>query len=169
MLWRFFTVPGNPNEPFESEALAKAAETWSGGKWWEIGGGGTVWDSMAYDPELNLLYIGTGNGSPWNRYVRSPGGGDNLYLSSIVAINPDNGEYVWHYQTTPGDSWDYTATQHMILADMDIDGEQRKVIMQAPNNAWTSRRPQLASNVLQPTNWIGIYSSPRNNIYLLHR
>ena len=106
MLWRFFTVPGNPDEPFESEALAKAAETWSGGKWWEIGGGGTVWDSMAYDPELNLLYIGTGNGSPWNRYIRSPGGGDNLYLSSIVAINPDNGDEGWHDQTTPGDTWD---------------------------------------------------------------
>jgi quinohemoprotein ethanol dehydrogenase len=136
MLWRFFTVPGNPDEPFESPALAKAAETWSGGKWWEIGGGGTVWDSMAYDPELNLLYIGTGNGSPWNRYVRSPGGGDNLYLSSIVAINPENGEYVWHYQTTPGDTWDYTATQHMILADIDIDGKQRKVIMQAPKNGF---------------------------------
>ena len=136
MLWRFFTVPGNPDEPFESEAMAHAAKTWSGGKWWEVGGGGTVWDSMAYDPELNLLYIGTGNGSPWNRYQRSPGGGDNLYLSSIVAINPDNGGYVWHYQTTPGDTWDYTATQHMILADIEINGALRKVIMQAPKNGF---------------------------------
>ena len=112
--------------------MREAAKTWIGGKWWEVGGGGTAWDSMAYDPELNLLYIGTGNGAPWIRYIRSPGGGDNLFLSSIVALNPDNGEYVWHYQTTPGDTWDYTATQHMILADIEIYQEPRKVIMQAP-------------------------------------
>lgn len=134
-LWRFYTVPGDPAAGFESDALAKAAETWSG-EWWKYGGGGTVWDSMAYDPELNLLYIGTGNGSVWNREIRSPQGGDNLYLSSIVALRPDTGEYVWHYQTTPGDSWDYTATQHLILADLEINGEQRKVIMQAPKNGF---------------------------------
>ena len=133
--WRFYTVPGNPEDGFESDAMAKAAATWTG-EWWQFGGGGTAWDSMAFDPELNLLYIGTGNGSVWNREVRSPDGGDNLYLSSIVAINPDNGEYVWHYQTTPGDSWDYTATQHLILADLDIDGASRKVIMQAPKNGF---------------------------------
>ena len=98
-MWRFYTVPGNPNEPFESPEMEIAAKTWSGGKWWEYGGGGTVWDSMAYDPALDTLYIGTGNGSPWNRYVRSPGGGDNLYLSSIVALDPDTGDYKWHYQT----------------------------------------------------------------------
>ncbi len=134
--WRFFTVPGNPAEPFEGAHLERAAATWRGSKWWEIGGGGTVWDSMAYDPGLDLLYIGTGNGSPWNRYIRSPGGGDNLYLSSIVAISPDDGAMVWFYQTTPGDTWDYTATQHMILADLDIDGSPRKVIMQAPKNGF---------------------------------
>ncbi len=134
--WRFYTVPGDPSKPFEGPHLEKAAATWRGGKWWEVGGGGTVWDSMAYDPELNLLYIGVGNGSPWNRYIRSPGGGDNLYLSSIVAINPDNGSMVWHYQTTPGDTWDYTAVQHMILADLTIDGVQRKVLMQAPKNGF---------------------------------
>ena len=134
--WRFYTVPGNPAEPFEGAHLERAASTWRGGKWWEIGGGGTVWDSMAYDPSLDLLYIGTGNGSPWNRYIRSPGGGDNLYLSSIVAIRPDDGSMVWFYQTTPGDTWDYTATQHMILADLEIDGSLRKVIMQAPKNGF---------------------------------
>lgn len=134
--WRFYTVPGNPDEPFEGEHLKTAAATWRGGKWWEVGGGGTVWDSMAYDPELDLLYLGVGNGSPWNRHVRSPGGGDNLYLSSIVAVRPDTGEYVWHYQTTPGDTWDYTATQHMILADLQIAGETRQVIMQAPKNGF---------------------------------
>ena len=134
--WRFFTVPGNPNEPFESPAMKMAAETWTGELWWKVGGGGTVWDSMAYDADLDLLYIGVGNGSPWNRHVRSPGGGDNLFLSSIVALKPETGEYVWHYQTTPGDSWDYTATQHMILADLTIDGVLVKVLMQAPKNGF---------------------------------
>jgi quinohemoprotein ethanol dehydrogenase len=134
-VWRFYTVPGDPSKPFESPALEKAATTWTG-EWWKLGGGGTVWDSMAYDPDLDLLYVGTGNGSPWNRAIRSPGGGDNLYLSSIVALKPDTGEYVWHYQTTPGDTWDYTAAQHMILADLAIDGRDRKVIMQAPKNGF---------------------------------
>ena len=134
--WRFYTVPGNPADPYETKALEEAAKTWRGDEYWKVGGGGTVWDSMAYDPELNLVYIGVGNGSPWNRYIRSPGGGDNLYLSSILALNPDTGEYVWHYQTTPGDSWDYTATQHMILADIEIAGAMRKVLMQAPKNGF---------------------------------
>ena len=134
--WRFHTVPGNPNEPYESDTMRRAADTWTGDVYWKTGGGGTVWDSMAFDPELNLLYIGVGNGSPWNRWVRSPLGGDNLFLSSIVALNPDSGDYVWHYQTTPGDSWDYTATQHMILADLEIAGEARKVLMQAPKNGF---------------------------------
>lgn len=135
-LWRFYTVPGNPAEGFESDAMKRAAGTWGGGEWWVVGGGGTVWDSMAYDPQLNLLYIGVGNGAPWNRQIRSPAGGDNLYLSSIVALNPDDGSYVWHYQTTPGETWDYTATQHMILADLTLDGTTRKVIMQAPKNGF---------------------------------
>jgi PQQ-dependent dehydrogenase (methanol/ethanol family) len=138
-LWRFYTVPDEPSED-DPEYLKAAAETWSG-EWWEMGGGGTVWDSMAYDPDLNLLYIGVGNGSPWNRAYRSPGedgtgDGDNLYLSSIVAIRPDTGEYVWHYQTTPGETWDYTATQHIMLADMEIDGAERQVLMQAPKNGF---------------------------------
>ena len=134
--WRFWTVPGDPSKPFENPAMELAAKTWSGGNWWEIGGGGTAWDSMAFDPELNLLYVGVGNGTPWNRDLRSPGGGDNLFLASIVALNPDTGMLVWHYQTTPGETWDYTATQHMILADIVIDGTLRKVIMQAPKNGF---------------------------------
>jgi len=134
-VWRFYTVPGDPSKPFESPALERAAATWTG-EWWELGGGGTVWDSIAYDPTLDLLYIGVGNGSPWNRALRSPGGGDNLYLSSIVALQPDTGEYVWHYQTTPGETWDFTATQHMILADLTIAGRERKVLMQAPKNGF---------------------------------
>jgi quinohemoprotein ethanol dehydrogenase len=134
-VWRFYTVPGDPSQPFENPAIEMAAKTWTG-EWWKLGGGGTVWDSMAYDPELDLLYIGVGNGSPWNRAIRSPGGGDNLFISSIVALKPETGEYVWHYQTTPGDTWDYTAAQHMILADLTIDGRSRKVIMQAPKNGF---------------------------------
>jgi len=135
MLWRFYTVPGNPADGFESDALEMAAETWEG-EWWTLGGGGTVWDSMAYDPELDLLYIGVGNGSPWNYQIRSNGEGDNLFLSSIVAVRPDTGEYVWHFQTTPAEAWDYTATQHIMLADLQIDGRQRKVLMQAPKNGF---------------------------------
>lgn len=135
--WRFFSVPGNPENEFENDAMKMAAETWDpAGKYWEAGGGGTMWDAMAYDPELNLMYVGTGNGSPWNRRLRSPGGGDNLFLSSILALNPDNGEYAWHYQTTPGDHWDYTATQTLILAELEIEGKERKVIMQAPKNGF---------------------------------
>jgi PQQ-dependent dehydrogenase (methanol/ethanol family) len=137
MKWRFYTVPGDRNKPQENEALEAALETWKGDEWYKLGGGGgTVWDSLVYDPELDLLYIGTGNGSPWNRELRSPGGGDNLYLSSIVALRPDTGEYVWHYQVTPADNWDYTATQHMVLAEIEIDGKVRSVIMQAPKNGF---------------------------------
>jgi PQQ-dependent dehydrogenase (methanol/ethanol family) len=135
MLWRFYTVPGDPSKPQESAALERALPSWNG-EWWKYGGGGTVWDAMAYDPKLDLLYIGTGNGSPWNREIRSPGGGDNLYLSSIVALRPSTGEYVWHYQVTPQENWDYTATQHLILADLDINGQTRQVIMQAPKNGF---------------------------------
>ena len=134
-LWRTYTVPGNPADGFESEAMRVAAETWNG-EWWVVGGGGTVWDGMAYDGSANLLYIGTGNGSPWSRDHRSPGGGDNLYLSSIVALDADNGEYVWHYQTSPGDDWDYTATQPLMLLDLTIDGRERQVIVQAPKNGF---------------------------------
>ena len=133
--WRFWTVPGDPSQPFEHPELEAAAKTWNG-EWWKVGGGGTVWDSMAYDPELDLLYVGTGNGSPWTRVHRSPGGGDNLYLSSILAIRPDDGRLVWHYQTTPGDNWDFTAVQHIVLTDLEIGGQTRKVLMQAPKNGF---------------------------------
>jgi quinohemoprotein ethanol dehydrogenase len=135
LAWRFYTVPGNPRDGFESPELEAAAKTWNG-EWWAGGGGGTVWDSMAYDPDLDTLYVGTGNGSPWARSIRSPGGGDNLYLSSILALNPDTGRLKWHYQVTPGDNWDYTATQHIILADLVLDGKPRKVLMQAPKNGF---------------------------------
>ena len=135
LAWRTYTVPGNPALGFESPAMERAAATWTG-EWWKAGGGGTVWDALAYDPELRLLYVGSGNGTPHVRWLRSPGGGDNLYLASILALRPDTGELVWHYQTTPAETWDYTATQHMLLADLEIDGRLRKVIMQAPKNGF---------------------------------
>lgn len=134
-LWRFYTVPGDPSKPQENKILEMAAKTWTG-EWWKRGGGGTVWDSIVYDPELDLVYLGVGNGGPWPQAYRSPGGGDNLFLSSIVALKADSGEYVWHYQTTPGEQWDYTATQPMILADLMIEGKRRKVLMQAPKNGF---------------------------------
>jgi quinohemoprotein ethanol dehydrogenase len=133
--WRFYTVPGDPAQPFESPALEEAAKTWTG-EWWTVGGGGTVWDALAYDPELDLLYVGTGNGSPWSRYVRSPDGGDNLFVCSILALRPETGELVWHYQTTPGDNWDFTSTQHLLLADLPLGGQTRRVLMQAPKNGF---------------------------------
>lgn len=155
LVWRFYTVPGNPAEPFENAALAKAARTWTG-QWWKLGGGGTVWDSIAFDPALGLLYIGVGNGSPWNRALRSPGGGDNLFLSSIVALRADTGQYVWHYQTTPGDSWDYTATQHMILADLPIRGRKRRVLMQAPKNGFFYVLDRASGELLSARNYAPI-------------
>ncbi|MDP2318645.1 MAG: PQQ-dependent dehydrogenase, methanol/ethanol family [Acidobacteriota bacterium] len=133
--WKWYVIPGDPSKPFEDESMAAAAKTWTG-QWWKFGGGGTPWDGIAYDPELNLVYVGTGNGSPWNANHRSPGGGDNLYLASIVALNADTGKYVWHYQTTPGDNWDYNSAQPMILADLTIAGQVRKVLMQAPKNGF---------------------------------
>jgi len=158
LAWRFYTVPGNPAEPAENKAMEMARATWSGDEYWKQGGGGTVWDSMAYDPELDLLYIGTGNASWWNRKLRSQGKGDNLFVSSIVALRPDNGDYVWHYQVTPGDMWDFTATQHIILADLDIAGEKRKVLMQAPKNGFfyvldRTTGKLLSAEKFAPVNW----------------
>ena len=135
LAWRFYTVPGNPEEGFEHPDLESAAATWTG-SWWEQGGGGTAWDSIAYDPELDRVYVGVGNGTPWNRLRRSPGGGDNLYLSSIVALDAASGRYLWHFQTTPGDTWDYTATQHILRADLAVDGETRRLLVQAPKNGF---------------------------------
>ena len=136
-IWRWFTVPGDPSKPFEDSSMEAAAKTWDpSGKYWINGGGGTPWDTITYDPDLNMVYIGTGNGAPWNRKIRSPSGGDNLYLASLVALNADTGKYIWHYQETPGENWDYTSTQPMILADITIDGAPRKVILHAPKNGF---------------------------------
>ena len=157
-VWRFFTVPGNPADGFEDETQRFIATTWTG-EWWKNGkGGGTAWDSFAYDPELNLLYIGVGNAASWNRKIRSEAGGDNLFVSSIVAVDATTGRYVWHYQTTPGDHWDYTATQHMILAEIEMDGRPRNVLMQAPKNGFfyvldRATGELLAADKYMPVTW----------------
>ncbi len=157
LLWRFYTVPGNPADGFESPALEKAAATWTG-EWWKAGGGGTVWDGISYDPELKTVYIGTGNGSPWVRKWRSPGGGDNLFLASIVALDAETGAYKWHYQTVPGEEWDYTATQQMILAEIEVGGKPRKVLMQAPKNGFfyvldRQTGELISAEKIAPINW----------------
>jgi quinohemoprotein ethanol dehydrogenase len=161
-VWRFYTVPGDPAKGPDGAASddvlkQKAAGTWFG-RFWTAGGGGTVWDSIVYDPELNQLYIGVGNGSPWNHRIRSEGKGDNLFLASIVALDPDTGKYLWHYQEVPGESWDFTATQQMMLADLTIDGSPRKVLMQAPKNGFFYVLDRKTGKLLSakpygPVNW----------------
>ena len=151
--WRFFTVPGDPSLPFEHPELEMASKTWTG-HWWTMGGGGTVWNAIVFDPEFNQLYIGTGNGSPWNQQIRSPEGGDNLFLSSIVALNADTGKMNWYYQTTPEERWDYTATQDIILADLNVDGEDRKVLMQAPKNGFFYVLDRKTGELLRANNYV---------------
>ena len=135
LAWRFYTVPGDPSKPFENDAMRKAAKTWAG-DWWKLGGGGPVWDAISYDPKLNLLYFGVGNGVQWARAARSNNQGDNLYLASIVALNADTGAYAWHYQATPGEEWDFDAVQQLVLADLPIAGRVRQVLMQANKNGF---------------------------------
>ncbi len=135
MAWRFYTVPGNPADGFENEAMKRAAETWSG-EWWKLGGGGTAWDAIVYDPVNDLVFFGTGNGTPWNQRERDPQGGDNLYLTSIMAVEPDTGEYVWHYQTVPAETWDYDAASPLTIADINFEGQERRVVMQGSKNGF---------------------------------
>lgn len=134
-MWRFFTVPGNPADGFEDDAMKMAAKTWSG-EWWKTGTGGTVWNGMTFDAELNRVYIGVGNAAPYDAAIRNPKGGDNLFIASIVALDADTGKYVWHYQVNPNESWDHKATPNMILADLVIEGRSRKVLMQAPTSGF---------------------------------
>jgi quinohemoprotein ethanol dehydrogenase len=135
-VWRFWTVPGDPAKGFESKALEAAAKTWNG-EWWKVaGGGGTVWDAAVYDPVTDLLYFGTGNPTPWNSRARDPKLADNLYAASIVAVKPDTGEYVWHYQETPGDSWDYDAVSPMMTLDLRIGGQKKHVLVQPSKNGF---------------------------------
>jgi quinohemoprotein ethanol dehydrogenase len=155
--WRFYTVPGDPSKPFENDAMRKAAATWSG-DWYKMGGGGTVWDGMAYDPDANLVYFGTGNGGPWPEVLRGSQGKDNLYVCSIIAVNPDNGEMKWYFQAVPGDSWDFDAVAQLTLADIRIEGRQRRVIMQANKNGYFYVIDRLTGEFISaspyaPLNW----------------
>ena len=135
LAWRFFMVPGNPALGFEHPELEAAAETW-GGNWWEYGGGGTPWNAIVYDAKYDQLLVGTGNGAPWPRKIRSPGGGDNLYLGGIISLDPNTGRMKWFYQMTPADNWDFNAAQDIALLDLEVDGELRSVLLQAPKNAF---------------------------------
>jgi len=157
LAWRFYIVPGNPEDGFEDETMEMAAETWSG-NWWEHGGGGNAWHAFTYDEELDQLYIGTGNGSPWNQKLRSPDGGDNLFLCSVVALDPDTGEYLWHYQTVPGETWDYNSNMDIVLADLTLEGRDVKALMHAPKNGFfyvLDRRTGtlLSAEKFADTNW----------------
>lgn len=135
VLWRFYTVPGDPSKPFEDKAMAMAASTWAG-QWWKYGGGGTPWNGITYDAANNQVLIGTGNGTPYNWKYRAPPGKDNLFLSSVVAVDADSGQYKWHYQYNPRESWDWKATSEIILARLNIGGKDRDVMMQAPSNGF---------------------------------
>jgi quinohemoprotein ethanol dehydrogenase len=139
LAWKFYTVPGDPSKGFENPAMERAAKTWEG-EWWKMGGGGAVWDGVAYDPETNLVYVGTGNAEPWPEELRkanpNAAGSDNLYVCSILAVDVDSGQLKWHFQVVPRDSWDFDSVQQLVLADLEIKGKQRKVIMQANKNAF---------------------------------
>jgi quinohemoprotein ethanol dehydrogenase len=136
--WRFFIVPGEPGKPdgeVSDSVMEMAAATWTG-EWWKMGGGGNNWDGIAYDPELSLVYFVTGNGSPHHMKFRSPEGGDNLFLCSMVAVDAATGEYKWHYQEIPSEQWDYDCTSQPLLGELTINGVERKVIMHAPKQAY---------------------------------
>ena len=158
--WKFWTVPGDPAKGFESSAMRKAAATWDG-DWWKLGGGGSVWDGISYDPETDLLYVGTGNAEPWPQALRTKDvstGHDNLYVASIVAVHVETGELKWHYQMVPGDEWDYDSVQQMTLADLNINGKTRKVIMQANKNGFFYVLDRKTGQFIQakqyvPQNW----------------
>lgn len=158
LAWRFFTVPGDPRKPRESPALAIAAKTWAHDSRWDVGGGGNVWGDMAYDPELNLLYVATGNGVPYGHTRRSPGGGDNLFVASLLAINPDTGRLAWYYQETPGDEWDYDSDAPMVLTTLEVAGRARKVLLHAPKNGFfyvldRETGELLSAKPYVPVNW----------------
>jgi PQQ-dependent dehydrogenase (methanol/ethanol family) len=151
--WRFYTVPGDPSKPFEQPELADWAKTWSG-EWWKIGGGGPVWNGMAYDPDSDILYVGTGQPGPWTEVSR--GKGDNLCTDCIIAVRGATGKYIWHYQTTPGDDWDFDSIADIMLADLNIDGRQRHVVMHAPKNGFFYVLDSRTGELLSADPWVTV-------------
>lgn len=158
LAWRFFTVPPAPGQPLENPELKAAQKTWDPKSDWSMGGGGTVWGGMAYDPDLNLLYFGTGNGTFYDQSKRSPSGGDNLYISSMLAINPSTGRLAWYYQEVPGDQWDFDVVQPIILTTLTVDGKPRKVLMQASKDGFfyildRKTGQVISANKFVPVTW----------------
>jgi PQQ-dependent dehydrogenase (methanol/ethanol family) len=153
LAWRFYTVPGDPSKPFEQPELADWAKTWSG-QWWKIGGGGPVWNGMAYDPDSDILYVGSGQPGPWTEVSR--GKGDNLCTDCIIAVRGATGKYIWHYQTTPGDDWDFDSIADIMLADLNINGRQRQVVMHAPKNGFFYVLDRKTGELLSADPWVTV-------------
>jgi PQQ-dependent dehydrogenase (methanol/ethanol family) len=153
LAWRFYTVPGDPSKPFEQPVLADWAKTWSG-EWWKLGGGGPVWNGMAYDPDSDILYVGTGQPGPWTEVSR--GKGDNLCTDCIIAVRGATGKYIWHYQTTPGDDWDFDSIADIMLADLNINGRQRQVVMHAPKNGFFYVLDRKTGELLSADPWVTV-------------
>ena len=155
LLWRFFTIPGDPSKPYETEQLRAAAATWTGDLYWKLGGA-TVWDGIVYEPRTNLVYFGTANGTPWVAEVRSPQGGDNLFTNSIVAVDADTGRYAWHYQVTPAETWDYDATSPLMLADLAIDGVMHRALLQVSKNGFFYALDAVTGKLLRARNYTAV-------------
>ncbi len=134
--WRFYTVPGDPAKGQDSPLMKKAEATWGTDWYSKTHGCGSVWDAMTYDDKTGLLYIGVAGPAPWSPEMRAHDAGDELFTNSIVALNARTGAYVWHFKQTPHDAWNFDSTMHMMLADLPIRGETRRVVMQAPKNGF---------------------------------